>query len=356
MRVIITAGGTGGHIYPALSIVKKIRKEDESAEILYVGTTDRMENKIIPNEGIPYFGIEIKGIHRSLTMENFKTLLLFLKAVKIMKRKIKEFKPDIVIGVGGYVSAPVLYAAHKLHIKTIIHEQNSMLGMTNKFLSNFSDAVLLSFPDTIVKNKNVIYTGNPSGELDKTLKFDKSEYKLSNNKKLVLIVMGSLGSQTITNKLMNILPKFNNKDYEVIVVTGENYYDSFKKLKLNKNVVIVPFINNLKRTFNKVDVLVSRAGATTISEIISYKVPTILVPSPYVTDNHQYKNADSLVKKDAAVMLEEKDFEEELVNKIDSLVNDDKKMKNIKNALSFLEVRDSTNKIYEVIKETVNEK
>src|SRR5574344_1030906 len=193
MRIIISAGGTGGHIYPALSIINKIREKDKTAEILYIGTTDRMEKDIIPSEGINYRGIKIRGIDRKISINNIRTFIYFIKSVKEVKKIIKEFKPDIVFGVGGYVTAPVIYAAHKMKIKTIIHEQNSILGMTNKFLSKYVDAVCISFKDTLVKNKKVIYTGNPCSEEDKNIVFNKKELGLNPNKKLILIVMGSLG-------------------------------------------------------------------------------------------------------------------------------------------------------------------
>lgn len=354
MRVIISAGGTGGHIYPALSIINKLKKIDKNTEILYIGTTDRMEKDIIPKENIPYYGIKIRGFDRKLSFNNIKTIYYLLSSLNKVKKKIKEFKPDIVIGVGGYVTAPVIYTAHKMGIKTIIHEQNSTLGMTNKFLSKYANAVMISFKDTIVSNKRVVYTGNPSSEVDYTL-FDKKEFNLSNNKKLVLIVMGSLGSKVVSDKLKNILPKFNNKDYEVLCVTGKEYYDEFKSLNLNSNIVIEPFINNLKRLFKKTDILVSRAGATTISEIISHKVVSILVPSPYVTDNHQYKNALSLVNNNASILIKEDELEDKLINEIDKLINDKNKIKEIKNNLSNMNILDSTTKICNLIYEIVGE-
>ena len=350
MRIIVSAGGTGGHIYPALSIINKIKEKDKNAEILYVGTTYRMEKDIIPEHGIDYYGINVRGFDRKLSTGNIRAVRLFLKAVREMKKLMKDFKPDLVIGVGGFVTGPVIYAAHELHIKTIIHEQNSVLGMTNRFLSKYADVVCTSFPDTVVNAKKVVYTGNPSSE-DTNLSFDKKEFNLSNNKKLVVIVMGSLGSKVVNDKMKNILPKFNDKDYEVLFITGNDYYEQFKSLKLDDNIVVVPFVKNLKRVFKKTDVLVSRAGATTISEITSFKVPTILVPSPYVTDNHQYKNALSLVNRESALMVEEKDIEEKLVETIDEIINDKEKINKIKNNLSLLSTNNSASKIYSLIEE-----
>ncbi len=227
--------------------------------------------------------------------------------------------------------------------------------MTNKFLSKYVDALCISFPDTKSKAKRVVYTGNPSSEDDKST-FDKKEFNLSNNKKLVLIVMGSLGSKVVNDKMKEILPKFNGKDYEVLFITGNDYFDEFNNLKLDKNIKIVPFVNNLKRVFKKTDVLVSRAGATTMSEIISFKVPSILIPSPYVTDNHQYKNAMSLVEKDSALLIEEKNLNSDiLISNIEKLLNDNKKINSIKNNLSMMSINNSASKIYDLICEIVGE-
>ena len=356
MRVIISAGGTGGHIYPALSIINKIKEKDASSEILYIGTTNRMEKDIVPKYNIKYYGIEVRGFDRKLSLKNFKTITCFLKGIKKCKKTIKEFKPDIVIGVGGYVTAPVIYAAHKCRVKTIIHEQNSVLGMTNKFLSRYVDAVATSFKDTQVNAKKVVYTGNPSSEIDTSLKFDKKELNLHNSKKLVLIVMGSLGSKVVNDKFKTILPKFNNKDYEVLFITGKDYFEEFNQIKLNENIKILPYIDNLKKVFPKVDVMVTRAGATTLSEIISYKVPSILIPSPYVTDNHQYKNALSLVNKNAGKLILESDLESDiLIKNIEEMLYNKDIKESIKNNLSAMYNKDAALKIYNLIKEVVGE-
>ena len=194
MRVIISAGGTGGHIYPAISIINKIKEYDKNAEILYIGTTDRMEHEIIPNLNIPYFGIEITGISKSIR-KSFKSLKLLLKSLKIVKKEIIKFKPDIVIGVGGYVTFPVIYEANKLGIKTIIHEQNSISGKTNNLLKKYADKVMVSLPGSVkyYPKDKVVLTGNPrSSEAYKAVPIDKKELGLTDSKKLVLIVMGSL--------------------------------------------------------------------------------------------------------------------------------------------------------------------
>ena len=351
MRVIISAGGTGGHIYPALSIVNKIKEKEPNSEILYIGTLDRMEAKIVPEMGIPYKGVNVIGLKKDLTI--FKAGFLFLKAISKCKKIIKEFKPDIVIGVGGYITAPVIYSARKLGIKTIIHEQNSIPGKSNGFLAKYVDEILLSMPgskDYFKENKTVL-TGNPrSQEAYYAKKMDKKELGLSKDKKLVLIVMGSLGSTTITNSLFEIIPKFKDKDYEILIITGKDYYDKYPK-NLPKNVKLLPFLNDLVRLLKNVDVMISRAGASTIAEITALGLPSILVPSPYVANNHQLFNAKELVDNNAAILLEEKDFNSNnLLKKIDLLLSNSVLYKEISENAKKLGIISSSDKIYEEIK------
>ncbi len=356
MKVVISAGGTGGHIYPALAIANKIKEKNKDAEILYIGTTDRMEKDIVPKTGIKFVGIKVKGLSRKISLKNINSVLLFLRAIAKCKNILKKFKPDVVIGVGGYVSAPVVYAAHKLGIKSCIHEQNSSFGVTNKFASKFVDRIFVSFKSSIdlLENKEkVIYTGNPCGESAiKVEPVKKETMNLSPNKKLVLIVMGSLGSKTICDKMKYMLTLFNNKDYEVMFVTGKNYYNEYDKKKYTDNIKIVPYVDNLVGLLKKTDVLVSRAGASTLSEICSLNVPSILVPSPYVTENHQFKNAMDLVKKEAALMIEEKDLEGDiLLRKVEDLLTDKLLVKKIKNNLKSFEMTVGASIIYnEIIK------
>ncbi len=353
MKVIISAGGTGGHIYPALAIANKIKEKNKEAEILYIGTSDRMEKDIVPKAGYKFIGIKIKGLKRSISPKNIISAFLFLNAIKRCKKIIKDFKPDVVIGVGGYVSAPVVYSAHKLGIKCCIHEQNSSFGVTNKFASNFADKVFVSFKSLEEKmnDKKFIYTGNPCSEnAIKCVAAKKEDFGLTSSKKLVLIVMGSLGSKTINDKMKSMLTLFNNKDYEVMFVTGKNYFDEYKKNKYTKNIKIVPYIDNMITLLKKTDCLVSRAGASTLSEISSLNIPSILVPSPYVTENHQYKNAMDLVSKEAAEIIEEKDLEGDiLLRKVEKILNDSLYVRKMKSNLKSFEVKNSASKIYDEI-------
>lgn len=352
MKVVISAGGTGGHINPALAIIDKIKKEEPNSEFLYIGTTNRMEKDIIPEKGIPYVGLDIQGLKRKLTFDNFKTIKKFLNAISICKKEIKKFNPDIVIGVGGYVTAPVIYAGKKCGYKTLVNEQNSILGLSNKLLLRYTDTLCTSFEDMKPSKVNYVYTGNPCLESSKEKKaYDKTKFGFNKNKKLVLIVMGSQGSLSVNKVLKNSINKFNSDVYEVCIITGKNYYEDYKKLKKSKNVFIFPYIDDLVRLIKVSDLVVTRAGATTMCEIIATKTPAIFIPSPYVTENHQYKNAMSLVNKNAASIIEEKDLNDELlISKINELMNDNRKLNSIKNALNKIEDKKSTTLIYQEIK------
>lgn len=360
MRVIISAGGTGGHIYPALAIINKIKELEPDSEFLYIGTHNRMEKDIIPKKGIPFKSIEIYGFYRKKIYRNIKTINAFYKGYKECKKVISEFKPDIVIGVGGYVTGPVIYSAFKLGVPTFIHEQNSVPGKCNKFLSNYADLIGISFESSkkFFKKGNVLYTGNPcSEEAIKKDAISKSKFNLSDNKKLVLIVMGSLGASKVNEFFKNSIKLFNNKEYEVLYVTGNGSYETFNKIKIPKNVKIVPYIEDLTRIMKKTDIMVSRAGASTLSEIEALALPSILIPSPYVPDNHQYKNALDLVNKKCAIMLEEKDLKGDiLVRSIDSLISDEKKLTEISKNLENVSVKNSATVIYENIKKLIGGK
>ena len=358
MRVIISAGGTGGHIYPALAILKKIKEMEPQSEFLYIGTHNRMEKDIVPKHNIPFKSIEIYGFSKSLKA-NFKTIKKFLNAYKECKKIITEFKPDVVIGVGGYVTGPVIYAASKLGVKTFIHEQNSIPGKCNKFLSKYVDMIGVSMKSSLnaFPHDKVHFTGNPcSEEALKMPAAPKKEFGLTEDKKLVYIVMGSLGSSAITEKLKNSIKLFQDKNYEVMFVTGKDSYDDIKELNIPSNVKIFPYVESQARIMKKADLVVTRCGASTLAEIISLKLPSILIPSPYVPNNHQYINGMDFVNKHAGVMIEEKDLTgEKLVKTIDSLINDDKILKEMKENLADLGVDDSATRIYELLKKLTKE-
>lgn len=357
MRVVISAGGTGGHIYPALAIINKIKEQEPSSEILYIGTTDRMEAKLIPAANIDFVGIEMEGINRKNLFRNIVVFRKYMRAMKKVKKIISDFLPDIVIGVGGYVSAPVIKVAHNLGYKTVIHEQNSIPGVSNQTLSKIADKVLISLPGTIeyFPREKVVYTGNPRSEEITTIKkISKREFGLSFREKLVVIVMGSLGSATINEKELELVREFSDKNYEVLLITGEKYYADYQNIDIPSNVKVVPFLSNLIQLLKVADLIISRAGASTIAEVTAIGLPSILVPSPYVANNHQLKNAEELEKRGACILLEEKNFQVETVlSLIEQVLGDSKLYQKMSVASRKLGVTDSATKVYNEIKKLV---
>ena len=360
MKVIISAGGTGGHIYPALSIINIIKEKEPDSEFLYIGTHNRMEKDIVPKEGIPFIGIEMYGFNRKNIFKNFKTLYCLAKSKIELRKIIREFNPDIVIGVGGYITYPVITTAKKLGYKTFIHEQNSIAGKANLMMAKKVDLIGVSLKSSMKEfpNKKTIFTGNPCGENAlKTKKITKEELGFDKNKKLVVIVMGSLGASTIHEFVKNNINNFKNKNYEILYITGKNNYDDIKAINCPDNFKVLPYLNNLAGLFFNTDLLITRAGASTLSEIIALEVPSILIPSPYVPNNHQVKNALDLVNNRAALMIEEKDLNFEVLDSnINKVFNDKKFSLEMKNNLRKMKVDNSATVIYENIRKLIDRK
>lgn len=331
MRLLVSGGGTGGHIYPALALIERLKQVEPDTEVLYVGTTRGLENKIVPAAGLRLKTLHTQGFKRSLSLENFKTVYLFLKSVYDAKKIIRDFKPDVVLGTGGYVSGAVLYAAAKMHIPTVIHEQNSVVGITNKFLSRYVDEIAIAFEaarDQFPADK-VHMTGNPRAQqvaANASSNYSWTNDGLSDDKTTMMVFGGSQGAPKINQSVIDAIPEFNKRDYQVIFATGQKRYqkvmDQLKNVHINDNVKVVPYIPYMPKKMPKVDMLVSRAGATTIAEITALGIPTILIPSPYVTANHQVKNAQALVKQGAAAMiLEDKLDSRTLLVQVDKIMN-----------------------------------
>lgn len=344
MKVIVSAGGTGGHIYPALAIIDILKKYYKDLDILYIGTHNRMEKDIIPEKGIKYIPLKIYGFNKHRISVNLKNAFLINEAFHKCYKIMKEFKPDLVIGAGGYVTYPVLKTAQRKHIKTFIHEQNSFSGKTNIMLGKKADLVGVSFESSIKDYKKckgkVFLMGNPCGKRALNIKpIKKSDIGFKDSKPLVVAVAGSLGSVTINKSFKEVLTSLKDKDYQFLYITGQSYYDEFiKDLKLPENVKVLPYLNNLSGLLKNTDALISRSGASTMSEIIALKVPTIFIPSPYVANNHQYYNAIDLVNKKAALMIEEKSFSKEvLLEKIDELLKNNKEIKNNLEKISLVD-------------------
>lgn len=352
MKIIVSAGGTGGHIYPALAIIEEFKRREKDLEVLYIGTHNRMEKDIVPKYGIKYESITIYGFSKTLIKRDIKNIGYLIKSYNKCVNIMKSFKPDVVIGVGGYVTFPVIMAAKRMKIKTFIHEQNSIPGKANKFLSKSCDIVFTSFLDSnkYFNNCNVIYSGNPSGDNVNNLNnIDPSIYNMDKLKKKVLITCGSLGSSGLNNKLIDYL---NNVDgYQVLFVTGKSNYNSMKSVINNKNVFIVDYIDNQAGILKNMDLIISRAGASTLAEIISSSVPSIIIPSPNVSNNHQYYNALSLNKLGCITMIEESNINKEVLDKeVDILLNDDNIRKEMINNIKKIKVDNCSNIIYKEIK------
>lgn len=360
MRVIISAGGTGGHIYPALAILKKIKEHEPNSAFLYIGTNNRMEKDIVPLEHIDFIGIEMYGFNRKNLFKNFKTLKCLITSKRKLKKIIKKFNPDIVIGAGGYITYPVITVAHKLGFKTFIHEQNSVAGKANKIMSKYVDLIGISIKDSMdfFPKDKTIFTGNPcSTNAINAKEVKKESLGLKQDKKLIVIVMGSLGASNVHLFMKENLHRFKCKNYEVLYICGKNNYDDIKDIKYPSNVKVVSYINSLTGLLKNTDLLITRAGASTLSEIIALKIPSILIPSPFVPNNHQYKNAISLVNNKAALLLEEKDLSfEKLDALIDKLLNDKKNYLDMKKNLQSMQVKDSAEIIYKNIKKLVDRK
>lgn len=360
MKIAVSGGGTGGHIYPALALIREIQKENNNVEFLYIGTEKGLESKIVPRENIPFKSIHITGFKRKISFENVKTVLRFLKGVRDSKKMLKEFKPDVVIGTGGYVCGPVVYAAAKMGIPTIVHEQNSVPGLTNKFLSRYVDKIAICFEEAreFFPDQKVVLTGNPRAS--EVLGQDGIKGRLSAGLKLkvptVLIFGGSRGARPINEAVVKSLTELSSKPYQVLYVTGDVHYEEVQKevelVGNPENVIIKPFIHNMPEVLAGIDLTVSRAGATTLAELTSLGIPSILIPSPYVTDNHQEKNARALSEHGAAKLLLEKDLTGlKLVEHIDNILGSEEKLADMKKAAKKLGVPDAAHRVYRLMEE-----
>ncbi|MBE6154517.1 MAG: undecaprenyldiphospho-muramoylpentapeptide beta-N-acetylglucosaminyltransferase [Firmicutes bacterium] len=358
MRIVVSAGGTGGHIYPALAVIDKLKKEYKDLEVLYIGTKTRMESEIIPKRGIPYEGIEIYGLSKNI-FKDIKNIFLINNSYKKCVKILKDFKPDIVMGFGGYVTFPVIYAAKKLNIKTFLHEQNSIVGKTNKFLAKGIDLVAVSFLSTMEKFKNakkVIYSGNPCGEnAVNTKEIKKADIGLDNKKKLVIVVAGSLGSKTMNEKLKEFLRLSKKSDYQVLYITGKAHYEDFiEGTRFGNNIKVLPYLDNLSGLMQNADLIVTRAGASTMSEILALSLPAIFIPSPYVANNHQYYNAKEIVDNNAGLLIEEENLNGKILfETVNDLLNDKQKYEIMKMNLKNLGRTDSSEVIVSELKELI---
>lgn len=348
-RVIISGGGTGGHVFPAIAIANALKKLDPSTEILFVGALGRMEMEKVPAAGYKIIGLDIQGIQRGSLLKNlllpFKLIGSILKSIKI----IKDFKPDAAVGVGGYASGPLLYAASIKKVPYLIQEQNSFAGITNKRLGKKAKKICVAFDgmEQFFPADRLVKTGNPvrrasvdiAGKREQGLQ----EFKLSPDKKTLLVIGGSLGARTLNNSLLADMDKIIEADIQVIWQTGKYYYEDIMKRLGNPHpkIRVTAFLNSMDLAYAAADVIISRAGAGTIAELCIVGKPVILVPSPNVAEDHQTKNAQNLLQHNACEFIADKDAKEQLVGAALELLNDDMKRKSLGDNISKLALPDA---------------
>lgn len=323
MKVIMTGGGTGGHIYPAIAIADKIKRKHPESEILFVGTERGMEKDLVPKNGYDIRFITVSGFHRKKPWKNVKTAVDLFKGNRQANRIIREFKPDLVIGTGGYVCGPVVRAAHKKGIKTYIHEQNAFPGVTNKLLEKYVDKVFISFPESMKYFKDqskLAVTGNPIRKsfLLCGMNHGREKMGIGAGEFVILCFGGSLGAGKINSTMIHVIEAVSGMpDTRLFFITGKNYYDKVieslkeKEINLSGNINILEYADNMHEYLSAADLVISRAGALTVSEITACGKASILIPSPNVTGNHQYFNARVVADQGGAVIIEEKDLSDE---------------------------------------------
>lgn len=371
MRVIIAAAGTGGHINPGLAIANKIKKEEPNSEIIFIGTSRGLENDLVPRAGYKLKTIEAHGLSKSISISNIKNMVKTAKGFKQAEKIIKEFKPDVVIGMGGYICGAVITAAHKLKIPTMLHESNAYPGLAIKLLSKKVDTILVGFEDAkkrLPKAKKIVVTGTPIKATSVQLTNDqkqkiKEELKFKNDLPIVLIFGGSQGAKVINRTLTDVIIHKNNKNYQIIWAAGPGQYDGIKQelednnIDINniKNVRIVPYIYNMDEIMQTADLIVARSGAMTLAEIAIAGKPAIFIPLPSKSANRQEDNARVFERAGAAKVILNSDLNEEKLTSIikDIISNKDNliDMGNKAKKMAFYNVED---KIYDEIQNTIN--
>lgn len=339
MRVILSGGGTGGHVYPAIAIANKIKEKYPDSQILFVGTKAGIESEIVPNNGYNIEFIEVKGFRRKINFDNVKRLALFVKSLSDSKKIIKKFKPDLVIGTGGYVSGSVVLKASKMGIKTCIHEQNSFPGITNKMLAKNVDFVMTSFEDSHKRFsqacQNKLYlTGNPVRDdiLNTTKSQAREILNIPMDKKMILLAGGSGGSEEINDVFKSSLYRMIEENMAFTIATGKIYYEKFIKLvdgkELKEYQRIVPYLEDMANNLAAADLYIGSAGAISMAEITAIGLPSILVPKAYTAENHQEYNAKSLESAGGSICLLERELcEQKMENVIFDLINNSTKLK-----------------------------
>ena len=351
MKIVITSGGTGGHIYPAVSLIKYL--ENNGEDVLFIGAKNKMEEEVAKREEIDFVGFDFGK--RTGVINKIKFIINLVKAFYESLLLFKKYKPDVVVGFGNYISFPVCLAAKVKKIPIILHEQNSIMGKANIVLGYLAKKIGYSIP--LLKDyhrKKLVNVGNPRSS--ECLKNKVNNFKIDITKNNILIFMGSLGSRTVNDVLKQFIME-NNDNNIYHIVTGKKHYNDFvQNLNNRVNIHIYPYIDDMISLMKKCDLVVTRSGATTISEIITLGLPSILIPSPYVVNNHQYHNANYLYKNGACLLLEEKNLTSNSLKKnIDFLLENNEERVHLRINSLKLAIFDSNNKIYKLIREFTNE-
>ena len=364
LKVLVSGGGTGGHIFPALSIANEVRRRYPDAKILFVGAEGRMEMEKVPAAGYNIIGLPVSGFDRKNLLRNFKVLARLFKSMKLAKKILNDFKPAIAIGVGGYASGPMLKAAQKQGIPTLLQEQNSYAGVTNKLLADKADCICVAYEgmERFFPQDKIVLTGNPVRrnllDCGATPEQARQAMGVDPDKKTILIIGGSLGARTINNAIIDGLAKIGAASYDVQVIwqTGK-LYDNQCREALDasgvKNVVQMPFISNMDMAYRAANLVVSRAGASSISELQLLGKAAILVPSPNVAEDHQTKNALALVNRDAALMVSDADAGSSLVDKMLSTVVDEELIASLGNHVAEMALRDAAEHIVDEMEKII---
>ncbi len=360
LRVIISGGGTGGHIFPAVAIANALRRRNPRTEILFVGALGRMEMERVPAAGYKIVGLPVAGFDRRRLWRNVGVVLKLIKSVRLAGKVIRDFQPDIAVGVGGYASGPVLKKAQSKGIPTLLQEQNSYAGVTNKMLAKGARKICVAYEkmERFFPEESIVMTGNPvraeivGTDMDRATAIGR--LGMDPSKPLILVVGGSLGARTINRSISRCLDELTSTGAQVLWQTGKLYIEECQAIaEGKKDVRATAFISDMAAAYRAADLVVSRAGASTISEIQLLGMPSVLVPSPNVAEDHQRKNAQALADREAAVMVLDAEAEEKLGGVVAELMNDSDKRKSLgENALAMA-LRDSDEKIIDCIYDIV---
>lgn len=363
-KILISGGGTGGHVFPAISIANAIRRRHPDAEILFVGAEGRMEMERVPREGYEIVGLPVSGFDRHNPVKNIKVLYRLMKSLWKARKIVKQFAPDVAVGVGGYASGPVIKAAQRRKIPSIIQEQNSYAGVTNRLLADRATSICVAYEgmSRFFQAKKIVLTGNPvREEFVDAAKISREEAKrrlgIDESKKLVFVTGGSLGAMTVNEATARCIPTITAADGILLWQTGSRYEHACSAIAAGfDNVKAMAFIDNMSLAYRAADVVVARAGACTISELQIVGCPAILIPSPNVAEDHQRKNAQALVDKDAAVMILDVDARENLASTLADLLADDERRKSLSENINKMALTNADEKIVDIIDNIITTK